>query len=71
MKELILAGGLDISYINWLEDDGIGRSARNGVYYLERGFGTRAPLGASDRANTAISKMEPGDVDWEHLFGNP
>jgi 2-dehydro-3-deoxygluconokinase len=67
---LIKEGGTNTSLINWLEDDGIGRSARNGVYYLEKGFGVRASLGASDRSNTAISKMKPDDIDWEDLFCN-
>lgn len=70
VKGLITSGGTDTSLINWLPDDGIGRSARNGVYYLEKGFGQRAALGASDRSNTAISKMNPEDIDWEDLFGN-
>lgn len=70
VKGLITSGGTDTSLVKWLPDDGIGRSARNGVYYLEKGFGKRAALGASDRGHTAISKMNPKDIDWEDLFGN-
>lgn len=69
LLDLIKAGGTDTSLINWLADDGIGRSARNGVYFLEKGFGVKASLGASDRSNTAISKMKPDDIDWDDLFG--
>src|SRR4051794_29576315 len=27
------------------------------------------PLGVSDRRHSAASRLRPGDVDWEHLFG--
>lgn len=69
LKGLIKSGGTDTSLIQWLEDDGVGNSSRNGVYYLEKGFGNRPALGASDRGHTAISKMGPLDIDWEDLFG--
>ena len=70
IKGLIKSGGTDTSLINWFPDDGIGKTARNGVYYLEKGFGIRSALGTSDRGHTAISKMTPQDIDWEDLFGN-
>jgi 2-dehydro-3-deoxygluconokinase len=35
----------------------------------ERGFGVRGAVGVSDRGHTAASQLKPGDVDWEHLFG--
>lgn len=69
VQSRIKAGGVDDSFIHWVEDDGIGEKARNGVYYLERGFGLRNPLGASDRAHTAISQLKPGMIDWEMIFG--
>ena len=28
-----------------------------------------ARVGVSDRGHTAAASMKPGDVDWEHLFG--
>jgi len=37
--------------------------------FTERGFGVRAALGCSDRGNTAISQLKPGDIDWESIFG--
>jgi 2-dehydro-3-deoxygluconokinase len=49
--------------------DGIGRSARVGLNFTERGFGVRGAVGISDRANSAASQMKPGEIDWEHLFG--
>jgi 2-dehydro-3-deoxygluconokinase len=64
----IVAGGVDPHLIRWLPDDGIGESCRNGIYFLERGFGLRPPLGVSDRGHSAISQLHPGTVDWEKLF---
>ncbi|MDR1067638.1 MAG: sugar kinase [Clostridiales Family XIII bacterium] len=69
IEDLILQGGVDASYIIWAEYDGIGRTARNGLNFTERGFGVRGAIGVSDRANTAASQMKPGDIDWEELFG--
>lgn len=69
VEDLMLAGGLDTTYVQWLPYDGIGRTVRNGLNFTERGFGVRGAVGVSDRGNTAISKMRPGDVDWDELFG--
>ncbi|WP_420892134.1 PfkB family carbohydrate kinase [Neoactinobaculum massilliense] len=70
LEDLILQGGVDTRFIQWVEDDGIGRSSRNGLNFTERGFGVRGAVGTSDRANTAISQMKPDAVDWDHLFGD-
>jgi 2-dehydro-3-deoxygluconokinase len=48
--------------------DGVGRAARNGLNFTERGFGARAPLGCSDRGHTAIAQLKPGEIDWEKIF---
>ena len=64
----ITAGGVDTRFISWRRDDGIGESCRNGIYFLERGFGLRPPLGFSDRGHSAISQLLPGAIDWELLF---
>jgi 2-dehydro-3-deoxygluconokinase len=69
VEDFILTGGLDTSFIQWVPYDGIGRGVRNGLNFTERGFGVRGAVGVSDRGNTAVSQMKPGDVDWEHLFG--
>lgn len=69
VADLILQGGVDQSHILWRDFDGIGHASRNGVYFLERGFGVRAGLGMMDRGNTAISQLKPGDVNWETIFG--
>lgn len=68
VEDLMLQGGCDLSWVRWVPDDGVGRSARNGLNFTERGFGVRAALGCSDRGHTAISQMAPGDVDWQRLF---
>ncbi|MFJ7062911.1 PfkB family carbohydrate kinase [Streptomyces microflavus] len=67
-EDLILQGGVDTSLIRWVPDDGIGRTARNGLNFVERGFGVRGALGVSDRANTAVSRLRPGEVDWDTVF---
>jgi 2-dehydro-3-deoxygluconokinase len=53
----------------WCEYDGIGQAARNGLYFLERGFGVRRALGSMDRGHTAVSQLRPDDIDWEQIFG--
>lgn len=70
VEDLILTGGLDTQLIRWVPYDGIGREVRNGLNFTERGFGVRGAVGVSDRGLTAASQMTPGDVDWDHLFGD-
>ncbi|MGW2377113.1 PfkB family carbohydrate kinase [Kitasatospora sp. NPDC001683] len=70
VEDLILQGGVDTSLIRWVPDDGIGRSARNGLNFVERGFGIRGALGVSDRAGTAVSQLRKGDVDWDAVFSS-
>ena len=41
---------------------------RIGLNFVEKGFGPRAALGVSDRANTAVSQLKPGDIDWDQIF---
>src|ERR1051326_2863058 len=69
IQDLIYQGGVDQSYVRWVPYDGIGRLARNGLNFTERGFGIRGALGCSDRGNTAASQLEPGLIDWERIFG--
>lgn len=70
IENLICAGGVDTEFIRWVPYDGIGRDARNGLNFTERGFGVRGAVGVSDRGNTAISKLSPTDIDWDYLFGD-
>jgi 2-dehydro-3-deoxygluconokinase len=69
VEDCILTGGVDTEFIRWLPFDGVGRDARNGLNFTERGFGVRGALGVSDRGHTAAALMAPGDVDWDHVFG--
>jgi sugar/nucleoside kinase (ribokinase family) len=47
----------------------VGRAARNGLNFTERGFGVRAALGSYDRGHTAVAQLKPGDIDWDEIFG--
>ncbi len=69
LQDLIYQGGVDQSLVRWVEHDGVGSAARNGLNFTERGFGVRAALGSYDRGHTAVSQLKPGDVDWEQIFG--
>ena len=68
IEDLMLQGGVDTSLVRWEPFDGVGREARNGVYFLERGFGVRGGMGMMDRGHTAIAQMSPGAIDWDAVF---
>ena len=68
VEDLMLQGGVDLRYLQWQADDGIGRRVRNGLNFTERGFGVRGALGVSDRGHTAISQLTVDSVDWDALF---
>lgn len=70
VEDLMLQGGVDLSHVRWARYDGVGREARNGLNFTERGFGVRAALGCSDRGHTAVSQLRPGDIDWEQIFAS-
>ncbi|MGH8889423.1 MAG: PfkB family carbohydrate kinase [Acidothermaceae bacterium] len=69
VEEFIMAGGVDTSLIRWVPYDGIGRGARNGLNFTERGFGLRGAVGVSDRGHTAVSQLKAGSIDWDAIFG--
>ena len=69
VEDFILQGGVDTSFIKWVPYDGTGRKVRNGLNFTERGFGIRGASGVSDRGNTAVSQLKPGDIDWDYIFG--
>jgi 2-dehydro-3-deoxygluconokinase len=69
VEDLMLQGGVDLDLVQWAPFDGVGRQVRNGLNFTERGFGVRAALGCSDRGNTAVSQIKPGDFDWASIFG--
>ena len=69
LYDLLLQSGVDISAVKWQPFDGVGRAARNGLNFTERGFGVRGAVGTSDRGHSAASQLKPGDIDWDDLFG--
>jgi len=68
VEDLMLQGGVNQQYVRWVPFDGVGRKARNGLNFTERGFGVRAAVGCSDRGHTAASQLKPGDADWKQIF---
>jgi 2-dehydro-3-deoxygluconokinase len=70
IEDFIMQGGVNTDFVLWREDDGIGRSIRNGLNFTERGYGIRGAVGVPDRGNTAASQLKPGDIDWDRLFGS-
>jgi len=69
IEDFIMQGGVATDLILWRPDDGIGRAVRNGLNFTERGFGVRGAVGVSDRGHTAASHLQPGDFDWDKIFG--
>ncbi len=59
--------GVDMSEVKLVPFDGSGKT-RNGFCFLEVGIGPRASRQIYDRGHSAISKVEPGDFDWEKLL---
>lgn len=67
VEDLIMTGGVGLEHVVWVPFDGLGFT-RVGLNFTEKGFGIRPPLGVSDRANSAASKLAAGDVDWTGLL---
>ena len=68
VEDFMLQGGVDTSHVIWRRFDGVGREVRNGLNFVERGFGCRAARSCADRGYTAVSQLKPGEIDWESLF---
>ncbi|MGN0847719.1 MAG: PfkB family carbohydrate kinase [Kiritimatiellia bacterium] len=69
VEDFMLQGGVDVSHVSWAKFDGVGREVRNGLNFVERGFGCRGARSCADRGLTAVSQLRPGMIDWERLFG--
>jgi 2-dehydro-3-deoxygluconokinase len=54
--------GVDCSHIVWSE------KGRAGIYFVEFGASPRASSVLYDRGNSAISMVQPGEVDWTKVF---
>jgi len=70
VEDLMLQGGVDTSWVQWVGFDGVGREVRNGLNFTEAGFGVRGAVGVSDRGHTAIAQMKSDAVNWDALFGS-
>ncbi len=68
VEDLMLQGGVSQKYVRWAPFDGVGHSVRNGLNFTERGFGVRPAVGCSDRGHTAVSRLKPGEIDWQQIF---
>lgn len=51
--------GVDTSHLVWAKED------RMGLYFVEYGASPRASSVLYDRAYSAISRIQPGEVDWK------
>jgi 2-dehydro-3-deoxygluconokinase len=69
LEDFVLQGGVDTRFIRWAPFDGVGRTARNGLNFTERGFSVRPAVGISDRGHSAASQLGPGAFDWDEIFG--
>src|ERR1043166_2740726 len=58
VQDLIYQGGVDQSYLRWVADDGVGRKVRNGLNFVEGGFGGRAAVGGSERGPAAAATRQ-------------
>ena len=64
-------GGVDTEFVKWVPFDGVGRAARNGLNFTERGFGVQdGAVGIANRGHTAASQLKKGDFDWGRIFGS-
>src|SRR5581483_686262 len=39
VEDLVFQGGVDMRFLKWVNYDGVGEGARNGLNFTERGFG--------------------------------
>lgn len=69
LEDLLLQGGVNLDHVVWKPADDVGREHRTPLNFTERGFGVRNARGVYDRANSATASLGPGDVDWDHIFG--
>jgi 2-dehydro-3-deoxygluconokinase len=54
--------GVDTSHIVWSDED------RMGLYFVEYGASPRSSKVLYDRANSAISRIRPGEIDWSGVL---
>ena len=59
--------GVDMSHVKLVPFDGMGK-VRNGLSFIEVGIGPRPSKQVYDRGHSAVSLIEPGDIDWEGVL---
>jgi 2-dehydro-3-deoxygluconokinase len=62
MLNRVRQAGVDPSHIAWSDGD------RMGLYFVEFGAAPRASSVLYDRARSAISAIQPGEVDWSEVM---
>jgi 2-dehydro-3-deoxygluconokinase len=68
IKNHARASGMDISEVIWVQYDGSGREDRIGLNFTEVGIGVRASVTLYDRGHTAVSHIQPGEIEWKRIF---
>lgn len=68
LEEMMMQGGVDPSFIHWVNYDGVGRKVRNSLNFTERGFGLRGAKGMVDRGYSAASQLSIDSIDWESIL---
>src|SRR5690349_1369902 len=67
IHERVLAMGVKPFYKHY-KHDGV-RGPNMATVYSDRGFGVRAPVVFYNRSNEAAGQLQPGDFDWNAIFG--
>jgi 2-dehydro-3-deoxygluconokinase len=62
IENRVRQAGVDTSNLVWAA------GARMGLYFVEFGAAPRASSVLYDRAHSAISALQPGEVDWKKIF---
>jgi len=62
IRNRVQEAGVDCSHIVWSE------KGRAGLYFVEFGSSPRASSVLYDRAYSAISMIQPGEIDWAKVF---
>jgi len=62
LENRVRQAGVDTSHVVWADD------GRVGLYFVEFGAAPRPSSVLYDRANSAISLIKPGEVDWRKVF---
>jgi len=62
IRNRVQEGGVDCSHVVW------SNKGRAGIYFVEFGSSPRASSVLYDRAHSAISMIQPDEIDWPKVF---